>query len=156
MICYVVLDIDMKQLETCMKSVTKIHSVKNNHETGKYSSLKQLKEIIIDCYNLLKKHICTCLECNKEYNFDKLDKHICNNKLEFINPNIIDDKVEDIIDENIIKKLGRKTSKKIIKKKSTSKKSTSKKSTSKKSTSKKSTSKKSTSKNIIKKINKPK
>ena len=84
MLYYVILDIDINILESCLKNISKVHSVKNNHETSYFTSLTQLKEIIINCYKLIKNHICSCIICNKKFKFSNIDNHNCNDKLNFV------------------------------------------------------------------------
>jgi hypothetical protein len=117
MIYYIPIDIDKKQLENCIKNTTLMHNIKDNVESKEYNSLKELKNVVIKCYSLLKEHLCICKTCKKEFKINKLDKHFCNNndELEFINPNS---------NINLIKKSSKKSSKKTSKK--TSKKSSKK------------------------------
>lgn len=84
LLCYAILDIDIKQLENCVKNITSKHAIKNNVETIKINSLLELKNIILDCYDIIKNHTCNCVICNKKYKFNNIDKHLCNNNIEFI------------------------------------------------------------------------
>ena len=87
MICYLVLDIDKDLLEGCVKNITKAHLIKKNNESGNYTSLKELKEVIISCIDFIKNHVCNCLKCKRVFKFKNLDNHKCNKEeIIFLNP----------------------------------------------------------------------
>lgn len=78
LLCYASIEIDKKQIESCIKSILKNHKIKNKVETIKFISLKELKNIISKCYELMFEHTLNCMLCNKKYKFKKLDIHKCN------------------------------------------------------------------------------
>ena len=85
LLCYAILDIETKKIENCIKNIISKHTIKNNVETIKINSLNELKNVILNCYDIIKNHICNCVICNKEYKFNSIDKHKCNNnKINFI------------------------------------------------------------------------
>jgi hypothetical protein len=53
-------------------------------ETVCYTTLKNLKQEILDCIEQIKTHICHCTICKKEYKFNKLTTHECNKIGNFI------------------------------------------------------------------------
>ena len=82
------LDIDKKILEGCINNITKLHDIKINNESKEFSSIEELKNIIIKCYSFIKDHHCSCITCQKEFKFNKIDTHFCenNNEIQFIEP----------------------------------------------------------------------
>jgi len=77
MVYHIAIIFDGKQTEDCVKSINKLHKMKKKTDDLCYLSLKQLKNSIIDCIEILENHICYCNLCKKEFKFNKIDKHIC-------------------------------------------------------------------------------
>jgi len=123
---YIPLKIDMYQLENCIQSILKPHEIKKNNETLSFVSLKELKNTINTCANVLIDHICYCDYCKSKFKFDKLDKHKCKEllQLKYISPKKISKKSSKKLSKKTSKKSSKKTSKKSSKK--TSKKSSKK------------------------------
>ena len=65
--CYIPLNIDRKQIETCVKNKMKPHLLKLKTDTVCYTTLKDLKQEILDCIEEIKDHICHCTICKKKY-----------------------------------------------------------------------------------------
>ena len=103
-------------LEGCIKNLIKPHLNKNKTETAKFTSLLELKNIIITCADFICNHHTSCMTCNKVFKFNKLDKHICKD-IDFLKPNISSSKkVSRKISKKLSKKVLRKISKKLSKK----------------------------------------
>ena len=47
LLCYAILDTNIKQIELCIKSLTKNHAIKNKVETVKFNSLNELKKLFL-------------------------------------------------------------------------------------------------------------
>lgn len=75
-LCYIKIPIGVKQIENCIKNITKYHKIKNS-EILCNISLEQIIEIICNCFHIVKKHFCTCNICNKDFKLEYLDKHLC-------------------------------------------------------------------------------
>jgi hypothetical protein len=71
-------------VEKCIKAKIKPHLVKLITDTICYTTIKDIKEEIINCIEEIKSHICHCLVCKKKYDFNKLTSHECNKVSEFI------------------------------------------------------------------------
>ena len=87
-LCYIPLDIDRITIESCIKNRNKPHLIKLVTDSICYMSLKELKEEVIDCIIFIKTHICHCLFCQKQYQFENLSEHKCNNIEKFVDLNI--------------------------------------------------------------------
>jgi prophage antirepressor-like protein len=85
LIAYIPINIDGKVLENCIKNINKVHILKNKTDTICYKSLKDLKNDILNCIDLIQKHICECSLCKKSYDMINIDKHKCYNTTKFIN-----------------------------------------------------------------------
>jgi hypothetical protein len=70
-----------------VKAKLKPHLLKLVTDTICYTSLKELKEEILECIDQIKSHICHCTICKKKYEFNKITSHKCNNIEEFIDVN---------------------------------------------------------------------
>ncbi len=81
------MDVNRKQIESCVKAKLKPHLLKLVTDTICYTSLKELKEEILECIDQIKSHVCHCTMCKKKYEFNKITSHKCNNIEEFINVN---------------------------------------------------------------------
>ena len=84
LLCYIPLDVNRKQIETCVKNKMKPHILKLTTDTICYTSLKNLKEEILECIDQIKTHICHCTICKKTYEFNKITTHKCNKIDKFI------------------------------------------------------------------------
>jgi hypothetical protein len=62
----------------------KPHLLKLVTDTICYTTLKNLKEEILDCIDQIKTHICHCTICKKTYEFNKITTHKCNKIDKFI------------------------------------------------------------------------
>ncbi len=82
--CYIPLDINRRDVEKCVKAKMKPHLLKLTTDTVCYSTLKDLKEEIINCIEEIKDHICHCTLCKKTYKFNNLTSHECNKIGKFI------------------------------------------------------------------------
>ena len=71
----------------------KPHLLKLKTDTVCYTTLKDLKQEILDCIEEIKDHICHCTICKKKYEFNKLTSHKCNKIDKFIN---VDKKISSI------------------------------------------------------------
>lgn len=78
---YIRTNLDIKQLESCIKNTAKFRSIKKNNETFHYEKLKDLKNNILRCSNILAEDICTCQNCKEKFAVFELDKHECKLKL---------------------------------------------------------------------------
>ena len=83
---YAPLDVDYKELEGCVKSLTLNHSIKKNNETVYFDNLSDLVNYVTECYSLLKTHLCGCTSCQIKLNIKNIDKHHCNTKLNLLTP----------------------------------------------------------------------
>ena len=108
LLSYIPLKIDRKQIEKCVKMRLKPHLMKLITDTVCYTSLKELKENIIDCINFNLEHICHCVKCSKIYDIKSLDKHTCNI--------VTIDEFIDYDGQKTSKKTSKKSSKKTSKK----------------------------------------
>jgi prophage antirepressor-like protein len=84
LLCYIPLDVNRRQIETCVKNKMKPHLLKLTTDTICYTTLKNLKEEILDCIDQIKTHICHCTICKKTYEFNKITTHKCNKIDKFI------------------------------------------------------------------------
>jgi len=91
-LCYIPININKKDIETCIKLRNKPHLTKLITDSICYLTLHDLKNEILECITFLKDHICHCLYCKKQYGFDKLNEHKCNSEEKFI-----DVKIDDIL-----------------------------------------------------------
>jgi prophage antirepressor-like protein len=87
LLCFIPLDVNRKQIESCVKAKLKPHLLKLVTDTICYTTLEELKEDILDCIDQIKSHICHCTICKKKYEFNKITSHKCNNVEEFIDVN---------------------------------------------------------------------
>lgn len=78
---YIKTNLDIKQLEVCIKNTSKFRSIKKNNEIIYYETLKDLKNDILRCSNMLAESICVCESCKRNFNLNKLDTHQCKLKL---------------------------------------------------------------------------
>jgi hypothetical protein len=76
-IYYIAIIFDGKQTEDCIKSINKLHKMKNKTDDLCLLSLKQLKNSIIDCLDMMKTHVCKCILCKKKLYIKDIDKHFC-------------------------------------------------------------------------------
>jgi prophage antirepressor-like protein len=76
-IYYIAIIFDGKQTEDCIKSINKLHEMKNKTDDLCFLSLKQLKNSIIDCLDMMKTHVCKCNLCKKKLHIKDIDKHFC-------------------------------------------------------------------------------
>jgi prophage antirepressor-like protein len=74
---YIPIIYDGKQVEDCIKSVNKLHKLKNKTDDLCFISLKQLKNTITDCLNIMNSHLCHCNIFKKKIKFTNIDKHLC-------------------------------------------------------------------------------
>jgi len=84
LLCYIPLDINRGDVEKCVKIKMKPHLLKLTTDTVCYTTLKDLKNEILECIEQIKTHICHCTICKKEYKFNKLTIHECNKIGKFI------------------------------------------------------------------------
>jgi len=84
LLCYILLDINRGDVEKCVKIKMKPHLLKLTTDTVCYTTLKDLKNEILECIEQIKTHICHCIICKKEYKFNKLTTHECNKIGKFI------------------------------------------------------------------------
>jgi prophage antirepressor-like protein len=77
LIYYIPIIFDGLQTEQCVKSINKLHKLKNKTDDLCFLSLNKLKESIKDCLKSLKLHICNCAFCKKKFKINNMDKHIC-------------------------------------------------------------------------------
>jgi len=68
---------DAKILESCIKNKLKPHLHKLRSDTICFLSLLDLKKEITNCIVNIETHICSCVLCKKQYNFNAIDKHVC-------------------------------------------------------------------------------
>ncbi len=83
---YIPLEIDIYQLEKCIQSILKPHQTKKNNETLSFLSLKELKNTIKTCAQIIANHICHCWLCKTKMGFEEIDQHKCEelSSLEYI------------------------------------------------------------------------
>jgi prophage antirepressor-like protein len=84
LLCYIPLDINRGDVEKCVKNKMKPHLLKLTTDTVCYTTLKDLKNEILECIDQIKTHICHCTLCKKTYEFNKLTTHECNKIGKFI------------------------------------------------------------------------
>jgi prophage antirepressor-like protein len=108
-LCYIPIDINKKEIENCIKARNKPHLTKLITDSICFMSLKDLKEEITDCIKFLKSHICYCLHCKKQYEFNNVTTHKCN-------------KIEKFIDVDVDKLIGKPIGSKLNKLSKSSKK----------------------------------
>ena len=72
-IYYIAIIFDGKQTEDCIKSINKLHKMKNKTDDLCFLSLKQLKNSIIDCLDMMKTHVCKCNLCKKKLHIKEID-----------------------------------------------------------------------------------
>ena len=115
---YIPLEIDIHQLEGCINDILKPHQTKKNNETLSFLSLKELKDTINICTQIIANHICHCVYCKKKMGFNKIDKHKCKDlsNLEYISPKKPSKKTSKKTSKKSSRKSSKKPSKKLSKK----------------------------------------